>query len=113
MHGDPAVELSCLLCCGWWLQLGLTTMYNFWAYPDNTRLRLSQILVLPPYQEAGLGKHMLQVGSGELALLKCQAVLNRRAGNGVWICCLYGALKNSCVLHCGARVWCTRRLVCL
>jgi len=43
-------------------QLGLTTMYNFWAYPENVRLRLSQILVLPPYQEAGLGKRMLQVG---------------------------------------------------
>jgi len=42
-------------------QLGITTMYNFWAYPDKTRLRLSQILVLPPYQEAGLGKRMVQV----------------------------------------------------
>ncbi len=38
------------------VQMGLTTLYNFWAYPDASRLRLSQILVLPPYRcEALLG----------------------------------------------------------
>lgn len=52
---------NCPLTCFSPAQLGMTTMYNFWAYPDNVRLRLSQILVLPPYQEAGLGKQMLQV----------------------------------------------------
>jgi ribosomal protein S18 acetylase RimI-like enzyme len=49
-----------------YLQLGMTSMYNFWAYPEHVRLRLSQILVLPPYQDAGLGKRMLQAGTSLL-----------------------------------------------
>jgi hypothetical protein len=32
------------------LVAGFATLYNFWAYPDRTRLRLSQVLVLPPFQ---------------------------------------------------------------
>jgi hypothetical protein len=32
------------------VQLGVTTLYKFWAYPDTARIRLSQILVLPPYR---------------------------------------------------------------
>ena len=31
-------------------QIGFCTLYNYYAYPDKTRVRVSQILVLPPYQ---------------------------------------------------------------
>eukprot|EP00798_Chlamydomonas_sp_ICE-L_P003312 gene3312-13339_t len=41
--------------------LGLQTLYKFWAYPDSNRLRLSQVLVLPPYQGIGIGKKFLQI----------------------------------------------------
>lgn len=35
-------------------------MYSLYAYPDRTRLRLSQILVLPPHQGRGVGSSLLQ-----------------------------------------------------
>ncbi|GBG87303.1 hypothetical protein CBR_g45363 [Chara braunii] len=38
---------------------GFTTMYSFYHYPDSTRLRLSQLLVLPPFQGQGYGRAML------------------------------------------------------
>lgn len=44
--------------------VGFSTLYNFWAYDrestDCHRLRLSQILVLPPYQGQGAGMVLLQ-----------------------------------------------------
>ena len=35
--------------------LGFATVYNFYVFPDRRRLRLSQILVLPPHQGRGVG----------------------------------------------------------
>lgn len=35
--------------------MGFATVYNFYVYPDRRRLRLSQILVLPPHQGRGVG----------------------------------------------------------
>ena len=32
---------------------GYATVYNFFAYPDHIRPRISQILVLPPFQRMG------------------------------------------------------------
>ncbi|KDP33753.1 hypothetical protein JCGZ_07324 [Jatropha curcas] len=43
--------------------LGFTAVYRFFHYPDKTRLRLSQILVLPPYQHKGYGRHLVEVVS--------------------------------------------------
>eukprot|EP01018_Ginkgo_biloba_P001450 Gb_33794 [translate_table: standard] len=40
--------------------LGFCTVYRFYHYPDNTRLRISQILVLPPYQGKSHGLHLLE-----------------------------------------------------
>uniref|UniRef100_A0A1D1XQY7 histone acetyltransferase n=1 Tax=Anthurium amnicola TaxID=1678845 RepID=A0A1D1XQY7_9ARAE len=40
--------------------LGFTTVYWFYHYPDTTRLRISQILVLPPYQGQGFGRLLLE-----------------------------------------------------
>jgi histone acetyltransferase 1 len=34
---------------------GYTTVYPFYAYPDRTRLRISQFIILPPFQRTGHG----------------------------------------------------------
>ena len=41
-------------------QVGFCTVFAFYAYPDRVRLRVSQILVLPPYQRQGAGRCLLQ-----------------------------------------------------
>ena len=40
--------------------LGFATLYNFWVFPDRKRVRLSQVLVLPPYQGRGVGTLLVQ-----------------------------------------------------
>lgn len=40
--------------------VGYTTLYQFFHYPSSYRLRLSQILILPPYQRSGHGRYLLQ-----------------------------------------------------
>lgn len=40
--------------------LGFATVYRFYHYPDTSRLRISQILVLPPYQSQGHGCRLLE-----------------------------------------------------
>ena len=39
--------------------VGYTTVYSFFSYPSFTKLRLSQILIIPPYQRRGHGKYLL------------------------------------------------------
>ncbi|OQR75230.1 histone acetyltransferase type B catalytic subunit-like [Tropilaelaps mercedesae] len=39
---------------------GYCTVYKYWAYPDKQRPRVSQILILPPFQRKGLGAQLLQ-----------------------------------------------------
>ncbi|KAK4838608.1 hypothetical protein QYF36_015035 [Acer negundo] len=41
--------------------LGFTAIYRFFHYPDGTRMRLSQILILPPYQRKGYGSYLVEV----------------------------------------------------
>ncbi|XP_044471152.1 histone acetyltransferase type B catalytic subunit-like isoform X1 [Mangifera indica] len=41
--------------------LGFTALYRFYHYPDSTRIRLSQILILPPYQRKGYGSYLVEV----------------------------------------------------
>ncbi|XP_062090973.1 histone acetyltransferase type B catalytic subunit [Humulus lupulus] len=43
------------------LLLGFAAAYRFYHYPDSSRLRISQILVLPPYQHKGYGRYLLEV----------------------------------------------------
>ncbi|GMJ07362.1 histone acetyltransferase of the GNAT family 2 [Hibiscus trionum] len=43
------------------LLLGFAALYRFYHYPDGSRLRLSQILVLPPYQHKGYGSCLVEV----------------------------------------------------
>ncbi|XP_071526683.1 histone acetyltransferase type B catalytic subunit isoform X2 [Panulirus ornatus] len=38
---------------------GYMTVYEYYAYPSNIRPRISQMLVLPPFQRIGLGAEML------------------------------------------------------
>ncbi|XP_010049570.2 histone acetyltransferase type B catalytic subunit [Eucalyptus grandis] len=41
--------------------LGFAAVYRFYHYPDSSRLRLGQILVLPLYQRKGYGRYLLEV----------------------------------------------------
>ncbi|XP_069187293.1 histone acetyltransferase type B catalytic subunit isoform X2 [Procambarus clarkii] len=41
--------------------MGYTTVYEYYAYPANIRPRISQMLVLPPFQRLGLGGEMLNI----------------------------------------------------
>lgn len=38
--------------------VGYTSLYNFWFYPKWYRLRLSQLVILPPYQSSGHGSEL-------------------------------------------------------
>ncbi|KAL4589556.1 hypothetical protein LXL04_002464 [Taraxacum kok-saghyz] len=40
--------------------VGFAALYRFFHYPDTQRLRLGQILVLPPYQRKGYGGHLFE-----------------------------------------------------
>ncbi|XP_017891786.1 histone acetyltransferase type B catalytic subunit [Ceratina calcarata] len=39
---------------------GFATVYQYYAYPSNTRPRIAQVLILPPFQNIGLCTHLLQ-----------------------------------------------------
>ncbi len=54
------------------LQVGFCTLYTFYAYPDTRRFRLSQILVLPPFQHKGIGAALLR--AAYVMADKCSAV---------------------------------------
>ncbi|XP_073155912.1 histone acetyltransferase type B catalytic subunit [Henckelia pumila] len=41
--------------------LGFAAVYRFHRYPASIRLRLGQILILPPYQQKGYGRTLLKV----------------------------------------------------
>ncbi|KAF5204055.1 Histone acetyltransferase type b catalytic subunit [Thalictrum thalictroides] len=41
--------------------LGFAAVYRFYYYPESSRLRISQVLVLPPYQGKGHGHLLLKV----------------------------------------------------
>ncbi|XP_078035492.1 histone acetyltransferase 1 isoform X1 [Augochlora pura] len=38
---------------------GFATVYQYYAYPHHTRPRIAQVLILPPFQNMGLGAHLL------------------------------------------------------
>lgn len=40
--------------------VGFATTFEFFAWPDRSRLRLSQLLVLPPHQRRGIGGALLE-----------------------------------------------------
>lgn len=39
---------------------GYATVYHYYAYPNKIRPRISQMLVLPPFQRCGIGAELLQ-----------------------------------------------------
>jgi GNAT superfamily N-acetyltransferase len=42
------------------VQVGFATTCEFYAWPDRCRLRLAQLLVLPPQQRRGIGAALLE-----------------------------------------------------
>ncbi|XP_033114772.1 histone acetyltransferase type B catalytic subunit-like [Anneissia japonica] len=40
--------------------VGYITVYKYYAYPDKIRQRISQMLILPPYQRQGHGSEVLE-----------------------------------------------------
>ncbi|XP_064471930.1 histone acetyltransferase type B catalytic subunit-like isoform X1 [Ornithodoros turicata] len=44
----------------YYLFAGYATVYRYYAYPANMRPRISQMLILPPFQKHGLGAELLQ-----------------------------------------------------
>ncbi|KAG9510093.1 Histone acetyltransferase type B catalytic subunit, partial [Fragariocoptes setiger] len=40
--------------------VGYSTVYRYYAYPDKTRPRVSQMLLLPPFRRNTIGTHLLQ-----------------------------------------------------
>ena len=40
--------------------LGFATLYHFWVFPDRQRVRISQVLVLPPHQKRGVGSLLVE-----------------------------------------------------
>ncbi|WFD19955.1 histone acetyltransferase [Malassezia caprae] len=41
-----------------WHFVGYTSLYRFWCWPGQTRLRLSQFVILPPYQQQRHGSEL-------------------------------------------------------
>lgn len=39
---------------------GLATLYQYYAYPEYERSRISQMLVLPPFQKCGVGTKLIE-----------------------------------------------------
>uniref|UniRef100_T1H6S6 Histone acetyltransferase type B catalytic subunit n=1 Tax=Megaselia scalaris TaxID=36166 RepID=T1H6S6_MEGSC len=40
--------------------VGYSTVYKYYAYPENIRPRISQMLVLPPFQKLGIGTNFIR-----------------------------------------------------
>lgn len=40
--------------------VGYSTIYRYYAYPNNVRPRISQFIILPPFQRLGLGTKLLE-----------------------------------------------------
>lgn len=40
--------------------VGYTTVYEYYGYPEHKRPRISQMLILPPFQKLGIGTRMLE-----------------------------------------------------
>lgn len=48
--------------------VGYSTVYLYYAYPEHIRPRISQMLVLPPFQKLGIGSKMIEVSNGGAVL---------------------------------------------
>ncbi|CAF4190487.1 unnamed protein product [Rotaria sp. Silwood2] len=51
--------------------IGFSTLHLYYAYPDKKRPRISQILILPPYQRKGHGRHLLTTIYNDLRKDSC------------------------------------------
>ncbi|KAL4065245.1 acyl-CoA N-acyltransferase [Scleroderma citrinum] len=57
--------------------MGYSSLYNFYCFPEKVRLRLSQFVILPPYQRQGHGCKYLSSASSELYTAIYNYVLSR------------------------------------
>lgn len=53
--------------------VGFTSLYHFWVFPNQARIRLSQFLILPIYQHQGLGKRLYAAVYNHVMLLSQRA----------------------------------------
>lgn len=53
--------------------VGYSTIYLYYAYPAHVRPRISQMLVLPPFQRLGIGSKFIEVK--QIIRLTCQNLL--------------------------------------
>ncbi|KAJ3070706.1 histone acetyltransferase 1 [Podochytrium sp. JEL0797] len=50
--------------------VGFSTAYAFWCFPDSKRMRISQFMVMPPYQKMGHGRDLYNAMKREFASRK-------------------------------------------
>lgn len=43
-----------------WASVGYCSVYQYYAHPDKIRLRISQTIVLPPFQKLGVGTYLIE-----------------------------------------------------
>lgn len=53
--------------------VGFVTLYGFLYFPDKVRMRISQFVILPPFQRQGHGRRLYQITMSELR--ECQRVI--------------------------------------
>eukprot|EP00761_Pharyngomonas_kirbyi_P011332 gb/GECH01011357.1/.p1 GENE.gb/GECH01011357.1/~~gb/GECH01011357.1/.p1 ORF type:complete len:402 (+),score=103.67 gb/GECH01011357.1/:1-1206(+) len=51
--------------------IGFCTLYPFWAYPNNNRLRISQFLIVPSFQKQGHGSELLRTIYNDALAREC------------------------------------------
>ena len=54
-HLTSHMSLRSIICP----QVGFATAYRLWRFPETARLRLSQVLVLPPFQRRNVGTQLM------------------------------------------------------
>jgi histone acetyltransferase 1 len=54
----------------------MSTVYRYYAYPLHTRPRISQVLILPPFQRLGIGAQLVQASPKNMPVYQFR-VFNR------------------------------------
>lgn len=78
-------------------QVGYCTLYTFYAYPDRKRYRLSQILVLPPFQRKSVAANLLKA---VYTLAEQINAVDVTVGNLHWAYARLIACKSRCCQSC-------------
>ncbi|KAI0293403.1 acyl-CoA N-acyltransferase [Russula brevipes] len=89
--------------------IGYSSLYPFYCFPDKVRLRLSQFVILPPYQHQGQGVTALYKAIYEYVLTKPAAFEDLRDRNDLAMLLSHAAFMSEgfgadTVSHGGGRV---------